>query len=450
MIRDLRRKFVAIAMLSVVLVLVFLIGSIDILNYYEVKQNIRSEMSLLKNYDGDLSQFRQDMMEHKPTGEEAEPPRDTLLSSPPEISSGGRDERFSQEFNDEIRRGRISREAPFSLRYFTVSFSRKGKIDNVNVSQIASVSESDARTIATGLYQNTKTEGFYEDYYYATIDCENPDGAVGTKYIFLDCSEDLASFRRFRNISFVVSLIGTGLVFILVWFLSKIAMKPVAESYEKQKHFITDASHEIKTPLAIIEANTEVLEMTEGENEWLSSIRHQISRLSSLTEKLVFLTRMDEESTKLDVKDFSLSHAVEEVAESFLPVAKAKDKQYEIHVDDGIMCCGDEGNLSQAVSLLIDNAMKYSDEGGRIAVSLHTNPKNKKEIKVFNTVDLIEVGKHDEYFERFYRADASRSTKTGGHGIGLSVVKAIATAHKGRVSAESKSATSIEFTITLP
>ena len=159
---------------------------------------------------------------------------------------------------------------------------------------------------------------------------------------------------------------------------------------------------------------------------------------------------MDEENTKLEMAEFSLSKAVSEVAESFLPVATAKEKTLEIDVAENISMVGNEGCISQVVSLLVDNAMKYSNEGGLINVSLKVGPKNRKEIVVYNTVDEIEVGNHDVLFERFYRADSSRSTKTGGHGIGLSVVKAIVTAHKGKVTAESQNTSSIIFRITLP
>lgn len=444
MIKTLRRKFIIITMISVLAVLTVLMGAIDVLNYYHIRQNLDAEMSMLKSHDGDLSTMRK--MPRIPAGEEGEQASDTEESAPPnevrgDITVG---ERIGNGF------GGMNPETPFSLRYFTVTFDKEGKIVATNTDEIFSVSQSQAQKLAQSLYESGETNGLYKDYAYDRISIETETGDENIMYIFLNCSEELASFRSFRNTGLIISLIGLVLVFVLVVLLSKIVTKPVAESYEKQKHFITDASHEIKTPLAIIEADTEVLEMTEGDNEWLKSIRNQIGRLSSLTEKLVFLSRMDEENTRLEMQEFSLSKTATEVAESFLPVAKTQSKTLEIFIEDGISFVGNEGTISQCISLLVDNAMKYSNDGGNIRVFLTKTAKGKKEFLVYNTVDEIEPGKHDELFERFYRADASRSTKTGGHGIGLSVVKAIVTAHKGKITAESKDTKSIEFIITLP
>ena len=444
MIKTLRRKFIAITMVSVVLVLFGLIGTMDILNYYKTMSNIRSEMSLLKENGGDLSELKSRREEYfdadlQTKDQPAEP--EIMQNMPPE-------ERQKPEEMGELFGGRMNQETPFSLRYFTVTVDDGGEAVAVNTADIFEVDETKAAAMALEVFSAGKTSGFYKDYYYDVIDTD-VDGTACKMYLFLNSTEKMESFRSFRNISFFISMLGIGLVFVLVVLLSKIATRPVAESYEKQKHFITDASHEIKTPLAIIEANTEVLEITGGDNEWIKSIRNQIARLTSLTEKLVFLSRMDEENTRLEMQPFSLSKAVSEVADSFLPVAKARNKTLDIFVEENVSYTGNEDTISQAVSLLLDNALKYTNENGRVEVHLKTPAKNKKEITVFNTVDYIEPGNHDELFERFYRQDESRSAKTGGHGIGLSVVKAIVTAHKGKVSAVSRDDSSIIFRIVL-
>lgn len=152
------------------------------------------------------------------------------------------------------------------------------------------------------------------------------------RLLLAEDEKELSSFWSFLVISILISIAGILVVFALVLVFSKIAVKPFAESYEKQKRFITDASHEIKTPLTIIEANTEVLEMTGAESEWTQSIRNQIKRLSSLTQKLVFLARMDESQGKLEMTEFSLSEAVLETAYSFSAVARNSGKTLDINV----------------------------------------------------------------------------------------------------------------------
>lgn len=278
-------------------------------------------------------------------------------------------------------------------------------------------------------------------------------------------------------------MFGLAVVFVMIYFFSGKILKPVSESYEKQKRFITDASHEIKTPLTIIDANTEVIEMMEGENEWTISTRKQVARLTSLTEKLVFLSRMDEEATKLEMLEFSLSDAILDTAEPFKAIARTKGKKLTIDVTDGILYTGDEKTIRQLVSILLDNAMKYS---GCSSVSFEKSNINKKNlnktsqtqndcvtttgdtapeieltmrpsgktriITVWNTVDEtanIKKGRQDMLFERFYRTDTSHNSKTGGFGIGLSAAYAIVKAHKGKITAESKDGRSIKFTIVL-
>lgn len=190
-------------------------------------------------------------------------------------------------------------------------------------------------------------------------------------YIFVNCERELNTFHTFLLASIGISLAGLLLVFLLVVLFSGMLVKPVAESYEKQKRFITDASHEIKTPLTIIDANTEVLEMTGGENQWTKSTRKQIARLTSLTEKLVFLSRMDEESTQLEMTDFAISDAVIDTAEPFVSYAASRGKTLELDIAPDLTYHGNEGCIRQCVSLLLDNAIKYSTENGKLRLTFH-------------------------------------------------------------------------------
>ena len=388
---------------------------------------------------------------------------------------------------NDLKRHGISPESQFDTRYFTVTINSKGEVENIDTSKIASVSSENAAGYAKKLWKSGKKgdgkSGFAESCKYLTVD---EDGS--TMYIFLSCQRELSTIKTYILASVGISVFGLVVVFVMIFFFSGRILKPVSESYEKQKRFITDASHEIKTPLTIIDANTEVIEMMEGENEWTSSTRKQIARLTSLTEKLVFLSRMDEEATKLEMFEFSLSDAILDTAEPFKAVAQTKGKKLTIDVTDGILYTGDEKTIRQLVSILLDNAIKYSGcssvscENGNInkknlnktnlnettqtqnnfvtttgdpapEIELTMRPSGKNRIiTVWNTVDdtaNIKKGRQDMLFERFYRTDASRNSKTGGFGIGLSAAYAIVKAHKGKITAESKDGRSIKFTIVL-
>ncbi len=429
MIKKLQHRFIAIAMLSIFMVLLLIIGSVNIINYNDIKRSLDMRLTILADNGG---VFPQDFMEpaNSPSADDVPPEKPAMddAPTPKELTLHG-----------------ISEESAFDTRYFTVTLDASGAVVASSTDNIAAISSGDAVSYAESVFEKGKTSGYISNYRYTSTTTDT-DGE--TMYIFLDCRRETDTFRSFLTASVSISLIGLLLVFLLVVFFSKLIVRPIAESYEKQKHFITDASHEIKTPLTIIDANTEVLEMENGENEWTSSIHNQIKRLTDLTNKLVFLSRMDEEATKLIMLDFSLSDAISEAAQPFEAVAAASGRTFVCEIEPNISYTGDESTIRQLVSLLLDNAMKYASENGSIRLSFAASGKNKI-LTVWNTVDGIEPGRHDELFERFYRPDASRSSATGGHGIGLSVVKAIVLAHKGRITAKSEDGQSILFTVTL-
>lgn len=419
MIKKLRKKFIAIAMCSMALVLFAIMAGINIANYTNVCRNADMRIQVIADNDGTF-----------PQAPEAGNSKSDQAPPKPE-----KDKEFSKR--------EISPESAFDTRFFTVTLKANGTIDQVDTGKIAAVSASEAKAYATSLYKKKHTNGFVSCYRYQLVTIDNT-----RMYIFVNCERELNTFQTFLIASIGISLAGLFLVFLLVVLFSGMLVKPVAESYEKQKRFITDASHEIKTPLTIIDANTEVLEMTSGENQWTQSTRKQIARLTSLTEKLVFLSRMDEESTRLEMTDFAISDAIIDTAGPFAAFAAARKKTLTLDIQPDLHYHGNEGSIRQCVSLLLDNAVKYSTENGQIRLSFHTQGKNLL-LQVWNTTDSMPEGKHDELFERFYRQDASRNSQTGGHGIGLSVVSAIATAHKGKISARSEDGNSLTISMLL-
>ena len=433
MIKTLRKKFIAIAMCSVFLVLAGILGAINISNFVNVNNTANARLQYISENGGELQTMG-------PRGENQEDmaPPDGEDNPPPDMDKEKITKDFKQRFDN------LSAETPFDTRYFTVTVNESGEAVAVNTGSIAAVSEEEAQNYAEELAAKGKTGGFYgSGYKFTTLETNE-----GTMYIFLDCSREFSTFYSFLKASALTSIAGLLLVFALVVSLSKMAVKPVAESYEKQKQFITDAGHELKTPLTIIDANTEIIEMDYGESEWTESIKNQVKRLAELTQNLVFLSKMDEDGSKLELADFSISDAVYDTAQPFEAVAKSNGKELEIKVEDNLSYHGDEYSIRRLVSLLLDNAMKYSSEGSRIEIALSQSGKSKL-LTVKNSVDECEIGSLDKWFERFYRADESRNSKTGGSGIGLSTAKAIVEAHKGKIHAESKDGKTVIITATL-
>lgn len=247
-----------------------------------------------------------------------------------------------------------------------------------------------------------------------------------------------------------MSLIGYISFFVVILFFCGKILKPVTESYEKQKRFITDAGHEIKTPLAIIKADADVLEMEYGENEWLDGIQAQIKRLSSLTADLVYLSKMEEADNTLPMIEFPFSDVVLETAQSFHALAQTQEKQFTFHVPPMLSYNGNEKAIRQLVNILLDNALKYSPEQGYVYLDVQKQHR-QIQLTVFNTTEQpIKKENLEHLFDRFYRADASRNSQTGGYGIGLSVAQAIVTAHSGKITASTKDNLSLEISISFP
>lgn len=406
MIKRLRRKFIIITMCSMLAVHGGIIGGINIASYISISQRADEKLDFLADNSGRFPR-QEEAPEQKP------------------LPHG------------------MSPEAPFETRYFSVVINKENEAVFVDTGRIAAVSQQTAAEYAAALKEKGKKEGFEGQYKYRAIPSDE-----GVMYVFLDCGRELSTFYSFLALSLLISISGLLLVFILVLFFSRLAVRTTAESYEKQKRFITDASHEIKTPLTIIGANAEVLELENGENEWTAGIRNQVGRLTALTEKLVFLSRLDEEHAELQMAEFSLSEAALETAQSFEAVAETRGKEIQTEVSREILFYGDESMIRQMLSLLLDNAVKYSDKDGIIKLCIRKTGKHT-EIILWNTVPEIQKGNLDIFFERFYRPDSSRNCETGGYGIGLSAAKAIVTAHKGKIHARSKDGKSIEFQVVL-
>lgn len=413
MIKKLQRKFVAVAMLSLFIVLLIIIGTVNILNYTRMADDAQRTINILKENDGSFPK--------------------------PDMKPGHGKEMFMG----------MSPEAPYESRYFSVLMDGSGNVSTIDTGKIAGTDTDEAAEYAEKVLECGRTSGFMGQYRFGVKDKDN-----GTLIIFLYCGRELSNFRAVLLISVGISFVGMLAVFLLLIFFSGRIVKPVSESYEKQKRFITDAGHEIKTPLTIIDADAELVGLDCGENEWLEDIKKQTKRLTALTNDLIYLAKMEEGQKNSTKIEFPLSDVVEETAESFRARAVNENKKLDIDIQPEITYCGDEKAVRQLVSILVDNAVKYSDGTGSISVKLEGQGGTSKlskgfRLQVFNSCEHIEPESVKHLFDRFYRAEQSRNSQTGGYGIGLSVAKAVVDAHKGKITADTADGKSLRITVVM-
>lgn len=407
MIDRLRRQFIMIAMLSVTLVVLLTAVSINVFNYLSTDKSLSGTLQMIEENQGMIPQF--------PGGKPGKPPRD--------------------QFNPET---------PYSTRYFVLYYSAGGTLDRADMRHIAAVTEEDANRFLSVALDRGEGMGYTGDYkYYVTR-------AGDDRYlaIFLDCQRELHSIRTFALISLLVAAISVALVYVLIWLFSKKAIEPTVKSVEKQKRFITDASHELKTPLTVIATSLKVLEMEVGRQKWIDKAQAQTEHMTRLVNDLVTLARLDEEKPPLRFVRFDISGVVAETAESFRDFAAAEGHPLEIEAAPGLSCRGDEYAIRQLVSVLLDNAVKYADSGGSIRLRLESAPKGVV-LRVYNPCAGLDITELDKLFDRFYRPDRSRSKQTGGFGVGLSIARSIVEAHHGSIRAECPEEGVIQFTVVL-
>ena len=409
MIKKLRMKLIAASMASLLIVLLIIEGIIGMLNYNKIVTEADRVLEILGENEGQLPKM----------------------------------DLYPKKDNDIPRRkGRqSSSEFPYESRFFSVLMDEEGKVISSDTGKITIVDSDAAIEYAQTIWDKGSKKGFIENYRYYVCESESD-----IRIIFLDCGRSLSTFHDFIITGVIVSVIGLVSVLILMIFVSGRIVKPFLENYEKQKRFITDAGHELKTPLTIIDADTEVLEMDFGENEWLADIQTQTKRMADLTNNLILLSRMEEEWKKELMIEFPLSDVVEETVGAFQSLARTQNKTLNSNIKPLIVMKGDEKAIRQLVTILLDNAVKYSDEGGKIEVSLEKQ-KNRIHLSVFNTTEWISREHLDHLFDRFYRTDSSRNSRTGGYGLGLSIAAATVNAHKGKITATTEDEKSLLITI---
>ena len=335
----------------------------------------------------------------------------------------------------------ITPETPFATRHFTVFFDKNGEVSRTNTESIYAIDEDTAIEYAEKVMDDGEERGWVSSYRYKVFHTE-----MGYGVVFVDGSMNRAALLQSTMISAIVLFACAALVLILIFLLSKKAVKPIAESYEKQKQFITDANHELKTPLTLILANLDIAEAELGKNEWLNDIRSEGYRMTELVNQLVALSRMDEEGHPMNITEVSFGELVADTVSEFEPLAKDRGKALIASIEKEITYLGDEALLYRLVGILMDNAIKYCDQGGEISVTLRRG--RRVVLTVENTYSAFGEIELHRLFDRFYRADKARKF-TGGYGVGLSMAKAIVEKHKGEITAYKKDNTHIGFKVVL-
>ena len=340
----------------------------------------------------------------------------------------------------------LSQESLNETRFIAVSFS--GEESQIISRYMRDLSDDEIIGMATEALKKRKDSGSLNAggrrfLHYGTRTMED-----GTTLVVVADSTSRYGLTR------LIVLYMAGLWFlILVLFIlfmshySKKLVKPFIENDEKQKRFITNASHELKTPLAVISANNEMAEAISGKTKWTESTSRQVKRLQSLIENLVVLTRLDE-MKEIPLSSIDFSSVVSEAAESFRSVIESTGRHYDCQIEQNVSVQGEKRTIQQIVTILLDNAAKYCDEGGAVSVCLTRKGKGAK-LSVSNTYKAGKDADLSRFFERFYREDESHHSGKSGFGIGLSMAKEMAERLKGKLEVSYEGDT-ITFTVILP
>lgn len=411
MIRSLKRKFTAVIMAVLLAVTAGTVAAINVVNGRLMESQARTLLRQMVQTEG------------------MRPPQDRQHTTPEE----------------ELPAGRAPREDFSALElsnFVTVRVDEQGEVTQWFGDRTNLYTDEDIRATASQALESGREFGRIGSQYFMKE--QQPDGWL---LVFLDSSQGFANARRLLLISIAVGAAAAGVLCIFSVVLVGNITRPVQDAFEKQKRFISDAGHELKTPISVIAANADVLQSEIGENRWLACIQTENRRMEALVKSLLSLSRLEQQARPAHLP-VDLSSAVGGVALAFESAAYEAGKTVDMRVEDGIWCLGDVEKLKQVTAILLDNAIKYASSGGHITLSL-AKSRGKCALRVHNGGVCIPKEEQKHVFERFYRADASRSRQSGGSGLGLAIAKAIVDEHKGKIAVESKTEQGTTFTVLL-
>lgn len=409
MFRKLRVRFILIASVAVTGILFFLVGALNSVRFLQTTGEIQAVLNILSDNQGEF----------------------------PSVQA------TAQALDND----RISIDTIYQYRYYSAVFNEDGTVYSSNLNNISNLSQEQALKSAKSVVKQHRKNGIFTiggQYYSYQVTRDSRTKRYLA--VVLDSTKYLEDRNDFLWVSIRSALYSVIFFIVVISVVSSWAIRPYVRNYEKQKRFITNAGHELKTPLAIISANTELQELMTGENEWTESTKDQVNRLSNLINQMVSLARL-EEQPDMALVDVDFSSLVQKVAQDFKSVAEKAGKDYQIRVQDDIHVKASQDELYELISILIDNACKYCDEDGQIFVTL-TKAKRRKRARLIVSNSYAD-GKNVDYsrfFDRFYREDESHNHKQAGYGIGLSMAESLVNLFKGKIAASYKKGF-ISFTI---
>ena len=407
MFKRLRLQFIAIASMAILLIMTLTVGVINSVRYLQTQQEITKVLNTLSDNEGNL----------------------------------GSTKSFAPNLGREI--------SVDSFRYFSVVV-KDSQVTSTDLTNISSVDEEEAQEYALAIMETSdklgtvRVNGAHLSYQISSL------SKGRTLIVFLDTSSYYNSANDLFQISLLLAILGFIFFLVVVSFLSGLVIRPFVRNYEKQRRFITNAGHELKTPLAIISANTELQEMMTGETEWTKSTNDQVARLTTLINSLVALSRLEEQAD-IVLQDVNFSAIAEDAAEDFKGPVVRDGKTFNMDIAPDIHVKAESKSLFELVTLLVDNANKYCDPEGTVSVRLrqigHTRKRARLEIS--NTYREGKQVDYSKFFERFYRVEESHNnTDKNGYGIGLSMAQSMVKLFKGRIFTSYKGDT-ITFTVIL-
>ena len=427
MIKLLQKKFIRIAMVTLTVAMVLVVVTVNVANWISVRGELFNTLALVSFGPGT------GMLPAPSAAQDAEKTEKTTRASDGDDAAQDFPRTSWEQRRDRaLRSDRHFINMMAEANWFSASASADGAILALNTDHIENLDADAAGDLVRQALERGGESGFLHDYLYSVRDLK--DGRI--RVVMLNCETRLTTVRTLILISAIACVGAALLAWLLVTLASRRAVEPIIRNMEQQKQFITNASHELKTPLTVIATNMELLEMEKEDDPWVKSTLKQTAVMRRLVDELVYLSRMEEESPSLEMEPLDAGALLRETAEPFAAMAEFGGKEMRVETEGDLRITGDRASLQRMLSTLCDNAVKYASDGPILA-EMRPEGKNHVLLRMSNPVaEPLDREQCEQLFNRFYRVDPSRNKeKKGGFGIGLAIAAAVAEKHGGRITA---------------